>query len=254
MDDVFLTSVLNQAAMAVKEALSKLDDWSLAGTKPGQYRSDLVADAAALEVLKAENLAVLSEETGMSEGEGDLLVVLDPLDGSTNAFRGLPWFAVSMCVLDSKGPRVGLVYNIATGRRFEAVKGKGAYKDGVLIKPSHTTSLRSAFIGVSGYPPAYLGWKQYRALGSAALDLCCVAEGSLDGYIDCSFDAHGVWDYLGGMFVCQEAGASVEDLKRRELVVKDVDIRRTPIAGGTPELLAELRGSLNSCGSSYSSP
>ena len=53
-------------------------------------------------------------------------------------------------------------------------------------------------IGLSGYPPRSLGWGQYRALGAAALDLCAVADGVLDGYVDCSRDAHGSWDYLGG--------------------------------------------------------
>ena len=64
---------------------------------------------------------------------------------------------------------------------------------------------------LSGLPPGWLGWRQFRALGAVALDLCAVAEGRLDGYLDCSPSAHGPWDYLGGMLVCREAGALVED-------------------------------------------
>ena len=62
-------------------------------------------------------------------------------------------------------------------------------------------------VGLSGYPPRRLGWKQFRALGAIALDLCAVAGGRLDAYVDCSPSAHGPWDYLGGLLVCREAGA-----------------------------------------------
>ena len=68
-------------------------------------------------------------------------------------------------------------------------------------------------------PPGWLGWKQYRALGAAALDLCAVAAGVVDAYIDCSRSAHGPWDYLGGLLVCTEAGAVVADADGRDLVV-----------------------------------
>ncbi len=62
----------------------------------------------------------------------------------------------------------------------------------------------------------------------------------LDGYLDCSWDAHGSWDYLGGMLVCHEAGASVVDADGRDLVVLDHAARRTPVAAATPALLDEL--------------
>ena len=88
-------------------------------------------------------------------------------------------------------------------------------------------------------PPGWLGWKQYRALGAAALDLCAVAAGLVDAYLDCSKSAHGPWDYLGGLLVCTEAGAVVADAEGRELVCLDHDARRTPVAAATPALLDE---------------
>ena len=78
-----------------------------------------------------------------------------------------------------------------------------------------------------------------RSLGAAALDLCAVACGHLDAYIDCSNHAHSPWDYLGGMLVCQEAGASVAESSGRELVTLGWTDRRVPVAAATPELLAE---------------
>ncbi len=120
------------------------------------------------------------------------------------------------------------------------MRGGGARRDGEPITPSGQESFKRAFIGVSGYPPRYLGWRQFRALGAAALDLCAVADGTLDGYIDCMRDAHGSWDYLGGLLVCLEAGAPVSDAAGRVLVVRTHADRRTPVAAGTPALLAEL--------------
>src|SRR5947199_225704 len=82
--------------------------------------------------------------------------------------------------------------------------------------PPPCTTIGDAVIGLSGWPPSHLGWAQYRALGAVALDLCAVACGVLDGYVDCSHDAHGPWDYLGGALVCREAGAVVTDAHGRD--------------------------------------
>lgn len=239
MTDDALMDVLAETVAAVRRALDGLDDWGPAGTRPGQYRCDLVADQAALDVLQGAGLAVLSEETGVHRSSGELIVALDPVDGSTNAARGLPWFATSVCVLDGEGPRLALVVNQATGERFEAVRGRGALRNGRPMAPTACETMADAVVGLAGLPPLWLGWRQMRALGAAALDLCAVACGHLDAYIDCSAGAHSPWDYLGGMLVCQEAGAHVAEAAGRELVTLGWTDRRVPVAAATPALLAE---------------
>ena len=128
VDTTELLQVLAAAAEDVAGELRALDDWGLAGTRPGQYRSDLVADDVAVRALTKAGLGVLSEESGFSQGAEDrpLLAVLDPVDGSTNASRRIPWYATSICVLDAEGPLCALVVNQATGVRYEAVRGAGA--------------------------------------------------------------------------------------------------------------------------------
>src|SRR5256714_9275943 len=121
-----MVDVLREAAAAVRAALDVLDDWGLAGTRPGQYRSDLAADDAALAVLDKAGLGVLSEETGLHHADRDVVVALDPVDGSTNASRHLPWFATSLCAVDDDGALAALVVNQATGESFQALRAGGA--------------------------------------------------------------------------------------------------------------------------------
>jgi myo-inositol-1(or 4)-monophosphatase len=241
LSDGQLVELLHETALAVCQALERLDDWGLSGTRAGQHRSDLAADAAALEVLVAADVGVLSEESGLYTPDRDVMVVVDPLDGSTNADRGIPWFATSLCAVDRDGPRVALVVDLPHGRTFTAIRGGGASVDGVPLEPTRCTSVADAVVGISGLPPEPLGWRQFRALGAIALDLCAVAEGTLDGYVDASTpSAHGAWDYLGGTLVCAEAGALVADALGRDLTVLDPTARRTPVAAATPELLDAL--------------
>jgi fructose-1,6-bisphosphatase/inositol monophosphatase family enzyme len=231
--------VLDEAASAIRAALGTLDDWGLAGTKPGQYLSDLAADAAAVEVLLGHGYGVLSEETGRHHPERAVTVVVDPLDGSTNASRGIPWYAISLCAVDAEGALAALVVNLPDDLAFRAERGAGATADDRVLAPSAKTALNESLVALSGYPRQYLGWYQFRALGAAALDLCAVASGVIDAYLDCSWNAHGPWDYLGGMLLCQEAGAVVVDAQGRDLVTLEYTDRRTPVAAGNATLLDE---------------
>ena len=246
MDDQGLLDVLVAAAAAVTDALADLADWGLAGTREGQYRSDLAADAAALDVLDGAGLGVMSEESGPHRLDRQVSVVIDPVDGSTNASRGIPWYATSLCALDADGPRAAVVVNQASGVRFEAVRGGGSRRDGRPIHASGCRDLSQAIVGFSGYPPRYLGWNQYRSLGAAALDLCAVAEGVLDGYAVVGGSRLGSWDYLGGLLICTEAGAELSESEGRDLVTLVHSDRRTPVAAATPELLDQLTAAVRS--------
>ena len=212
--------------------------------RAGQYAIDLVADAAALGVLSRAPVKVLSEESGWSgPPEAELTVVLDPVDGSTNASRQIPYWATSLCVLDGDGPLVALVINQATGVATTAVRGEGARRDGQPIAPGKVERVEDAVVALSGRPGEWLPWKQFRALGSAALSLCDIAAGALDGLVD-GGAWHAPWDYLGGLLICREAGAELVDVAGRELVVADPDVRLQLLAACTPALLEDLRAAL----------
>ena len=236
-------AVLAETADAVQAALAGLSDWDLAGTREGQYRSDLVADQVAVAILIGAGFAVLSEESGLHEEGRELLAVLDPVDGSTNAAHGLPWYATSICVLDASGPLVAFVLNHVAGTRHHAVRGEGAWRDGQRVSPSRQNELKNALVALSGFPRRRLAWRQFRAFGAIALDLCAVADGSFDGYLDCAPSSHAPWDYLAGLLICEEAGAVISETAGRDLLVTGHGDRRSPIAAGTKALLDELLAS-----------
>lgn len=231
---------LRAAVEAVERALQGQEHWGPTGEVEGQYHHDTVADAAALAVLEKAGLGVFSEESGLHHPEREVRVVVDPVDGSTNASRGLPWWAISLCAVDGQGPLAAVVASPPTGDHFEAVRGQGATRNGQDIAPSNAEDVARAIIAFNGFPTAYYGWAQCRALGAAALDLCAVACGILDGFVDTSWSDLAPWDYLGGLLVCQEAGAYVQELYGRDLVVTTPGERRCLIAAGTGQLLGQL--------------
>ena len=240
MDEVRLIEVLDDAVVAVRGALDDLEDWGPAGTKPGQYRLDLAADGAALPILHGAGLAVLSEESGLTgDGPAGLLAVIDPVDGSTNAHRGVPFYSTSICVLDGDGPLAGLVVNQATGTRYAATRGGGAERDGRAIKPSGCEELGQAIVGVSGFPGRHPGWAQFRALGAASLECCAVAEGVLDAYLTVGRSTLYGWDYLAGLLVGREAGVVAVEREGKDLIVRDASSRR-PVVAATAALAEQL--------------
>jgi myo-inositol-1(or 4)-monophosphatase len=232
------------AATAQREALAGLTgiERRARTDRIGQYHLDTVADAAVLPVLAALGVRVLSEESEWSgRGDAEITVVVDPVDGSTNCSRGIPYWGISVCALDTDGPLCAYVENGATGARYTAVRGEGAWLDGERLTASDVTAIDRAVVAIVGMPAREPSWRQFRSLGSAALALCDVAAGGLDGFLDCTIDMHRPWDYLGGLLMCRESGAHIADARDRELVVADPVARRQPVAAGTPELLSALR-------------
>jgi fructose-1,6-bisphosphatase/inositol monophosphatase family enzyme len=239
-DDIL--RVLHETADAVYGVLSTNTDWGLSGQRATQYSVDLRADAAALEVLHGAGCAVMSEESGRSGEWNDdsIIVVMDPLDGSTNASRRVPWYATALAAVDKSGHRASLVANqFSNENRWTATRGGGAFHNGERISPSRCERLSDAVVGVSGIPQKHPGWAQFRALGAAALDICLVAQGTLDACVDIS--THGAWDYMASVHVCIEAGALAGEFGGRDLIVTEHGERRSPVIAATPALFEQVR-------------
>lgn len=234
MTDTLLDS-LRACAMEIGDAIKSHRGRGLSGQRATQYHLDVVADKVALRVLAGAGFRVVSEESGVT-GSGDLTVIVDPIDGSTNCDRGIPFFSTSLAVMRNEELVAALVMNQATGAIFEAEKGSGARRDGEAISPSGQTEIAHAIVGSSGYPSHNLGWSQNRSLGAASLEICLVADGSLDVYGVAQQSGLNNWDYLGGLLIAREAGAFDADYHGEELETSS-DVLRHPVFAATTELL-----------------
>ncbi|HEY7931494.1 MAG TPA: inositol monophosphatase [Acidimicrobiales bacterium] len=234
-----LMDVLNTCALAINEVVRAGTHGGFSGLRETQYHLDVAADEVALRVLLGAGYRVVSEESGVT-GEGELTVVVDPIDGSTNCDHGVPFYATSLGVLRDGELIAGLVRNQATGTVYEAEVGAGATRDGEPITVSGLTDFSRAVVAFSGLPSRHLGWSQYRALGAASLEICLVADGSLDAYCVARRSTLNPWDYLGGLLVLREAGGVASDFDDRELVTSAPETRR-PVFAATTVLSSFLR-------------
>lgn len=223
------------AADAVLAVLASHEGTGQTGARTGQYSFDVAADEAATAVLRDAGLAVFSEESGAS-GAGSMLAVVDPVDGSTNYSRGIPFSAVSIAVLDEQGPLTGLVVDIHRGTRYAAVRGGGATVDGA---PLVRRPQAERVVAIAGIPTGPGPFVQHRAFGACALECCLVATGALDAYVQVGAGRVHPWDYLAGLLVLTEVGGMAAEVDGLALEVADATPRRL-VAASDAAFCAEL--------------
>lgn len=163
--------------------------------------------------------SLLGEEGASVEGSSGITWCIDPVDGTVNLVHGLPGFCVSIAASDHEGPLLGVVYSPLHDDLFDAVRSGGARRNGVPIRCSSPASLERSVIGTGFGYDADLRRRQVavlaevigeiadiRRIGAAALDLCSVACGRLDGYWEIGLSP---WDHAAGALIATEAGARV---------------------------------------------
>jgi myo-inositol-1(or 4)-monophosphatase len=191
------------------------------GVKGLVTKYDRLAEQAIVEILQANSgYSVLGEESGLTRTGSDLRWVIDPIDGTANFFRKLPLFAVSIALMKESEVLLGVILNPLTEECFFAEQGRGAFMNGQPIRVSaNRDPAKSLIILERGYAEAdlermatlarRLGQKYgVRILGSSALELCTVANGSVDIFI-CSGDE--LWDYAAAIPLIREAGGQLTD-------------------------------------------
>lgn len=224
-------------------------------------RTDVVTAAdTACERLIRDRLAelrpgepVLGEEAGLSGVDtGGPCWVVDPIDGTVNYLYGLPWYAVSVAVIEGGRALAGAVVEPASGRVWSARAGGGATVDGQPLRVSGADRLDLTLVATGfSYLPArrarqgalasaLLGRvRDIRRLGSAALDLCGVAAGWVDGYYEHFINP---WDWAAGALIAEEAGAVVHR-PRPDAPFGTAIVAATPgVSSALTATLAELGG------------
>jgi myo-inositol-1(or 4)-monophosphatase len=222
-------------------------------------------DAAAEQAIVArleqltEGFTLVSEELGEREfGDGGpWRVVVDPIDGSVNAKRGIPFFSLSLAVAD--GPAMGdvvfgYVYDFGAGEEWTAVRGEGAQLDGApldgvgpkdpveILAFEGTTSATIASKIAAVEPLA----KRLRVMGSLALSLCHLAAGRVDAV--CSLKEARSVDIAAGQLLVRERGLAIELPDALPFADAPLDLtgRSRVVAAGSAERLAELAAALRS--------
>jgi len=188
-------------------------------------------------------IAIIGEEGAKIEKHTKVFYV-DPLDGTLNFVHKIPFFAVSIGYWEDGKALIGVVFDPIRKDLFYAKKGEGAFLNGKRIKVSSPKSLRDALL-VTGWPynkdkrhnavedvKSVLNITEVRILGSAALELCYIATGILDGYWEYSLSP---WDLAAGVLIAKEAGAIISTPSGEEF-----DLFKGDILAIAPSLYQEF--------------
>jgi myo-inositol-1(or 4)-monophosphatase len=173
---------------------------------------------------------ILAEESGASKPDAEYTWIIDPLDGTTNFLHGLPVFSVTIGIEHRGEIIAGAIYDPNQDVLFTAEKGSGAYANGQRLNVSRTGELINSLL-MTGFPYDIAGNPDHavehfvnflmasrgiRRFGSAALDLCYVAAGRLDGFWEVNLHP---WDMAAGILLVTEAGGRVSDFEGAPLSI-----------------------------------
>jgi myo-inositol-1(or 4)-monophosphatase len=200
----------------------------VAATKSSATDVVTEADRASEELIRERVLAArpgdgfLGEEGSDTAGTSGVRWVVDPIDGTVNYLLGLAQYAVSIGVEVDGNVQVGVVVNAATGDEFAAVRGRGSTRNGRPLAVRTPASLDRSVISTGFNYERAIRARQaaavaelvvrvadIRRFGSCALDLCALAAGQSDGYVE---EGCLPWDHAAGGLIAEEAGAVVEVL------------------------------------------
>ncbi|HEV2137352.1 MAG TPA: inositol monophosphatase family protein [Nitrososphaerales archaeon] len=215
----------------------------------------IVADKKAEDVLigaiaKVQGVRVLSEEAGqVGDSKGKLLAIIDPIDGSSNFERGIPFYCTSVAIADGSSHQdifFGIVRNLVSGEAYTATRGKGARKNGKKIRTSEISELSKAVAGIDisrasrgtlkGLLPLMGRISRQVHYGANALELCLMAEGKTDAFVDLRGRMRTV-DFAAAQLIASEAGGVVSSPEGDDLRFSmDLQSRFSFVASSNKEL------------------
>lgn len=201
-----------------------------------KWAEDIILSALEKTHRDGESFTLISEELGIRKfGEGQNIILVDPIDGSNNAKTGIPFFSSSIALLNGEklsDLAVGYVINLATEDEFWAVRARGAYKNGTRIRTSASEGIAIVAYEASSpsrdiprIMPLIRRARRTRCLGSTALDLAYLASGAISVFATAT--ASRAFDYAAGMLILEEADGVITDLEGTTLDHIVVGLERT---------------------------
>ena len=270
MKSSICTKALNSSCLSEKEVKSLLKIAISAANKGGEVlkkyygnlksiknkgrvgdlvtNADIEAEKIVIDYLSKEtpDIAILAEESGITNNKIDLKWCVDPLDGTTNFAHGYPFFATSIGLTYKDLPLLGSISIPFLNENYSAAPGLGAFCNNNKIQVSKTTSLSNSLL-VTGFAYdrhnrldnnyAEFCWLTHRTRGvrrggAAAVDLAFIASGRLDGYWERGL---AKWDLAAGVAIVNEAGGSIKDYKNKEF-----NLESGRILACTPKIEKEI--------------
>jgi myo-inositol-1(or 4)-monophosphatase len=217
---------------------------------------DRAAEDAILARFRDLDVTIVSEEVGRL-GDGETVVVVDPIDGSLNAKRGIPFFSLSIAVADGEtmdDVHFGFVHDFGSGEEWTARRGEGAWLDGRplgAVRPKAELEILAfeatltSLIARDAPKVADLAYR-LRIMGSLALSLCHLAAGRVDGV--CSLKGARSVDIAAGQLLCTEAGLAIDLFDSDEpfgAAPLDLEGRSRVAAAGSRELCRRIGEALS---------
>jgi len=215
---------------------------------PTKYIDKIAEDAAISFIKKSPvNVNILSEEAGFLDFKSEYTFVLDPVDGTRNAYRGIPFYSVSLGVgkTSLNDVEYGIVKNISTGDTYVAEKNHGAFvnKKRIMVPETPDKEMLSSLTLGMNYDDLTLDLAKkdkVRSLGSASLEMCMVAIGALDFYV-VGREYIRVVDIAASTLIVREAGGVVTNIHGDELDMPfSLDERSSVIAACNKELIQKI--------------
>ncbi|EIV1854324.1 inositol-1-monophosphatase [Vibrio vulnificus] len=245
-----------KAGNHIAKSLENVDkiESTLKGTNDFVTNVDKEAETIIIDTIKSSypEHCIVAEENGLINGKDkDVQWIIDPLDGTTNFVKGLPHFAVSIAVRIKGKTEVACVYDPMLNELFTAQRGAGAQLNNARIRVKQPKDLQGAIIA-TGFPfkqkqhsesyfkimsAMFVEVADFRRAGSAALDLCYVAAGRVDGYFELGLKP---WDIAAGELIAREAGAIITDFAGGTEYIKSGNVVASS-ARGVKSLLKHIR-------------
>lgn len=207
------------------------------------HKIDEYAENAAIEVLKntGKSLILISEEIGtikIGNENAEIVMIMDPLDGTTNAMKNIPCYGISIAIASINNDEdlndltlddieIGYVKNFPSQDTYQAVKGKKATKNGKEIHVSNVKKANNATLSTYMYrtkgklDKIYSNIRRMRIMGAIAIELCFVAEGIYDVFLD--IEAVRVLDIAASQLIIKEAGGYVTDVNSN-ILASQIDL------------------------------
>lgn len=219
-------SVAGEAAVMAGDFLSKCNKTSRKIKSDFGRDIKILADIQSEQIIinhlkKQSNFSILAEEKGLIKGsEKGFTWIVDPLDGSLNFVRKIPFCCVSVGLWKEECPLLGVVYEFSRSELFSGITGSGAWLNNYPVKVSDTYQEKKAVLctgfptntdfslkGIQRFVNNIRSYKKVRLLGSAALSIAYVASGKVDAYYE---ENIMIWDIGGAIPILLGAGGKLE--------------------------------------------